>query len=162
VYNLALNYLQHSGDAEDITQEVFVKIYQRLHTHDQAKASLKTWICKITLHHCIDLVRSANTKKRFGSLVSIFTKDSNEPAIDVPLHYNPGIAAEDKDQLQVLLKHINQLPEKQKTALILLKMEDYSQNETADIMGISTKAVESLFHRAKNSLEKKLSGSEGF
>jgi RNA polymerase sigma-70 factor (ECF subfamily) len=53
------------------------------------------------------------------------------------------------------------LPDNQKTAIILLKIEEKSQAETAEIMKTSVKAVESLFQRAKNNLSKKLKDSEG-
>lgn len=63
--------------------------------------------------------------------------------------------------MQQLLQQINQLPEQQKTALILTKIEDRSQQEVAEIMGLSVKAVESLLSRAKNNLKKYLDQSEG-
>ncbi len=57
---------------------------------------------------------------------------------------------------------IQNLPEKQKTAIILTKIEDRPQQEVAEIMGTSVKAVESLIQRAKAQIEKQLKRSEGF
>ncbi|MCP9752947.1 RNA polymerase sigma factor [Ferruginibacter sp. HRS2-29] len=162
VYNLALNYVQNYRDAEDITQEVFIKIYQQLSTHDSSLSSLKTWVCKVTIHQCIDAARAKRTKKRLGFVVSLFKKDSNEPEFDEVVSTHPGIAAEDKEQLNSLLKLINELPDNQKTVLLLLKSEDLTQREVAAIMEISVKAVESLLQRAKNTLQKKLDAREGF
>jgi RNA polymerase sigma factor (sigma-70 family) len=54
VYNLALQYVQNSLDTEDITQDVFIKIHHHLNTHNEAKASLKTWISQITINQCLD------------------------------------------------------------------------------------------------------------
>lgn len=162
VYNLALNYVQNSRDAEDITQEVFIKIYQQLSTHDSILSSLKTWVCKITVHQCIDFTRSKKAKKRLGLIVSLFKKNSNEPDFDEAANSHPGIELEDKERLNKLLKCINELPDNHKTILLLLKMEDLSQREVAAVMGISIKAVESLLQRAKSSLQKKLNGGEGF
>jgi RNA polymerase sigma-70 factor, ECF subfamily len=161
VYNLALNYLQHTEDAQDSTQEVFVKVYQHLEKHDPATASLKTWIYRITINQCLDHIRSKKTKKRFGFISSLFQKESNEP-IHEAIHFDhPGIAAEDKEELQQLFSAINELPENQKTALILTRIEDRPQKEVAEIMNTSVKAVESLLQRAKQTLARKLKDSEG-
>jgi RNA polymerase sigma-70 factor (ECF subfamily) len=161
VYNLALNYVQHTEDAQDITQEVFVKIYRNYQKHDPATASLKTWIYQITINHCLDFIRSKKSKKRFGFISSLFNSESNEPVVDTAHFDHPGIAAEDKEELQQLLMLINELPENQKTALILVKIEDRSQKEVAEIMNTSVKAVESLLQRAKQTLQKKLNDREG-
>jgi RNA polymerase sigma-70 factor (ECF subfamily) len=68
---------------------------------------------------------------------------------------------EHKEALGKLFKVINELPNKQKTALILHKIEQKSQAEVAEIMNISLKAAESLIQRAKTNLSKKLDNSEG-
>jgi RNA polymerase sigma-70 factor (ECF subfamily) len=64
--------------------------------------------------------------------------------------------------LEGLLLIIQSLPEKQKTAIILTKIEDRSQKDAAEIMEISIKALESLLQRAKQTIEKKLKDKEGF
>jgi len=162
VYNLALNYLQNPEDAQDITQEVFVKIYQHFEKHDPATASFKTWIYRITINQCLDLIRSKKAKKRFGFITSLFQKDSGEPVHEAIHFDHPGIATEDKEELQQLFSAINELPESQKTALILTRIEDRPQKEAAEIMNTSVKAVESLLQRAKQTLAKRLKDSEGF
>ena len=162
VYNLALSYVQHAEDAQDITQEVFVKIYQHYEKHDPATASLKTWIYRITINHCLDFIRSKKSKKKFGFIISLFRHETNEPVAEA-LHFNhPGIVAEDKEDLQQLFTLINELPENQRTALILVKIEDRTLKEVAEIMNTSVKAVESILQRAKQSIQKKLAASEGF
>jgi RNA polymerase sigma factor (sigma-70 family) len=161
IYNLALNYVQYEEDAQDITQEVFVKVYQHYEKHDPATASLKTWIYRITINHCLDFIRSKKSKKRFGFITSLFRSETNEPVSEA-VHFNhPGISAENKEDLQQLLLLINELPESQKTALILVKIEDRTQKEVAEIMNTTVKAVESLLQRAKQALAKKLNESEG-
>ena len=161
VYNLCLHYVLNPEDAKDITQEVFVKIYQRYHQYDAAAASLKTWICRITINHSLDFLKAKKTKKRFGFLTSLFHPETNEP-IASTLHVNhPGVTTEDKEGLENLLRIIYSLPENQKTAIILNKIEDRPQKEVADIMNTSVKAVESLLQRAKQTIAKKLEDTEG-
>jgi RNA polymerase sigma-70 factor, ECF subfamily len=162
VYNMCLHYVLNAEDAQDITQEVFVKIYQRYHQYDAEAASLKTWICRIAINHCLDFLKAKKSKKRFGFLSALFYPDSNEPVNDAIIINHPGIETEDKEALQNLLKIIYTLPENQKTAIILNRIEDRPQKEVAEIMNTSLKAVESLLQRAKQTIQKKLTNTEGF
>lgn len=161
VYNMCLHYVLNTEDAQDITQEVFVKIYQRFHQYNPASASLKTWICQIAINLSLDFLKSKKTNKRLGFLTALFHPETNEPIKSALNIHHPGIAAEDKEGLENLLSVIYTLPDNQKTAIILTKIEDRSQNEVAEIMNTSVKAVESLLQRAKQSIAKKLTDTEG-
>ena len=162
VYNLCLQYLLNAEDAQDTTQEVFVKVYQHYHQYNPAAASLKTWIYRIAINQCLDFLKARKTKKRFGFISSLFRQGSGE-LVEVARHVNhPGIESENKEALQNLLQIIQTLPENQQTAIILSKIEDRPQKEVAEIMNTSVKAVESLLQRAKQTIQKKLTGSEGF
>lgn len=161
VYNLSLQYVLSAEDAQDITQEVFVKVYQHYYQYIPAAASLKTWIYRITINQCLDFLKARKTKKRFGFISSIFQQALNEPP-HLTGHINhPGIASENKEALQNLLLIIQSLPANQQTAIILVKIEDRTQKEVAEIMNTSVKAVESLLQRAKQTIQKKLRDSEG-
>lgn len=161
VYNMCLHYVLNAEDAEDIMQEVFVKVYQRYHQYDATAASEKTWICRIAINQSLDFLKSKKTRKRFGFISSLFQQDSNEPIKDLVGIDHPGIQSEDKEALQNLLLIIYSLPENQKTAIILSKIEDRPQKEVAEIMNTSIKAVESLLQRAKQTIQKKLTDTEG-
>jgi RNA polymerase sigma-70 factor, ECF subfamily len=162
VYNMCLHYLLNAEDAQDITQEVFVKVYQRHHQYNKEAASLKTWICRIAINQCLDFLKAEKRGKRFGFLTALFYPDSGEPITDAITINHPGIETEDKEALHNLLQIIYTLPENQKTAIILSKIEDRTQKEVAEIMNISIKAVESLLQRAKQTIQKKITESEGF
>jgi len=69
---------------------------------------------------------------------------------------------EDQEALEQLFKHINTLPNNQKTALVLKVIEGLSQKEIAAIMETSVKSVEALLARARKNLKKKIDSSEGF
>ncbi len=161
VYNMCLHYVLQAEDAQDITQEVFVKVHQNYEKYKPEAASLKTWICQIAINHCLDFIKAKKTKKRRGFLQSIFGGE-NEQSIDLPSDVNhPGIEAEDKEGLQKLMLQIQSLPEHQQTAIILTKIEGRPQQEVAEIMETSLKAVESLLQRAKKNLQKMIEESEG-
>jgi RNA polymerase sigma-70 factor, ECF subfamily len=162
VYNVCLHYVLNPEDAQDISQEVFVKVYQHLHQFDPGSASLKTWVYRICINQCLDFIKAKKSKKRFGFLTSLFHGKTNEPLAMLKDFNHPGVAAENKEEMQDLFRAIHSLPENQQTALILTRIEDRSQKEVAEIMNMSVKAVESLLQRAKQALIKKLRNSEGF
>lgn len=154
VYNVALNYLQNVEDAEEVTQDVFVKIYQSLHQFKN-NATLKTWIYRITINQCLDFIKHKNSKKRFF----VFGKKSDSEAElhKVTTFEHPGILLENKENASQLFAIINQLPENQKTAFMLSKLDGLSNPEISAIMEVSISSVESLVFRAKSTLKEKLS-----
>lgn len=160
VYNLALQYVQNEEDAEEITQDVFVAIYQSIDGFKE-QSKISTWIYRITINKSLDFIRLKNRKKRFGVFTSLFFSDGNEAHRETGHFNHPGILMEQKESLQNIYRLINELPPNQKTALILSKLENKSQQEIALIMQLSTKAVESLVQRAKAGLKKKLKANEG-
>ncbi len=162
VYNVCLHYVLNREDAQDVAQEVFVKIHHHLHQYNPYTASLKTWIYRIAINQSLDFLKAKKTRKRFGFITSLFHPDSNELLHDVAKVSHPGIGMEDKESLEELLLIIQSLPEKQKTAIILTKIEDRPQKEVAEIMDVHIKALESLLQRAKQTIEKKLRSREGF
>jgi RNA polymerase sigma-70 factor (ECF subfamily) len=155
VYNLALQYVQNAEDAMDITQEVFVALHQSLTTF-KGEAQLSTWVYRIAINKSLDFIKAKNRKKRFAWLTSLFNPDTNALQFDIHTFEHPGVILEQKEALAKIFRFINELSENQKTALILSKIEQKSQVEIAEIMNLSTKAVESLVQRAKQNLEKKL------
>ncbi len=161
VYNLALHYTQQTEDAQEITQDVFVAVYQSLAAFKE-ESSITTWLYRITINKSLDFIKAKKRKKRFGFMTSLFFEDSNDLKFNpTDTNFHPGIQLEDKESLSTLFKYINELPDNQKTALILHKIEQKSQIEVANIMNTSAKAVESLVQRAKSNLSKKIKENEG-
>ena len=158
VRNTCFRYVNNSEDANDIAQEVFVKVYESLDTFRE-EAQLSTWIYRIAVNKSLDFLRSKNRKKRITKLTSIFQKfnDDEEMVIEIPVLENPQQVMEDNERKEVLNWAISKLPENQKTAIILSKYEGFSNKEITEIMNISLSAVESLVHRAKKNLHKQLS-----
>lgn len=154
VYNVALHYLQNMEDAEEITQDVFVQVYDSLASFNE-KASIKTWIYRISINKSLDYLKHKRSVKRFF----IFGKKSeNEFEINnLSTFEHPGVALENKENAQILFQTINELTENQKTAFILSKLDGLNNPEIAEIMNVSISSVESLIFRAKASLKEKLS-----
>lgn len=153
VYNTALGILQNKEDAEEIAQDVFVEVY---HQFKQFKgdSSISTWLYRITTNKCIDLLRKKKSKKRFAFIHSLFGAENNEPIADIAHFVHPGVVAENKEKAGFLLKAIEQLPAKQKTAFVLCEMEMLTYKEIADVMQLSVSSVEALLFRARQNLRK--------
>ena len=148
VYNTALGIVQNEEDAEDITQEVFVKVYEGLNDF-RKEASLSTWIYRITITTSLDFEKQKKRQKRGGLLQRVI--GFNE-AVEKPDFFHPGVALDKKEDAAVLFMAIKKLPEKQRTAFVLHKVEGLTNNDIASIMETTLLAVESLQVRAKNNL----------
>ncbi len=156
VFNTALGLLQNSTDAEDIAQEVFIQVYRSIKQF-KGDSLLSTWIYRITVTKSLDFLRSKKRKKRFGFVSNLFS-DRNQPIYEPGDFNHPGVQQERKEDASLLFKMVDQLPENQRTAFILNKVEELTYREIADILKTSESAVDSLLQRAKQNLRKKLSG----
>jgi len=152
VYNTALGILQNAEDAEDVAQEAFVQAFESIKTF-KAESKFSTWLYRITISKALDHLRRKKRKKRFAYLQSLFGVDS-EAIAEKPDFNHPGVALDNKERAAVLFKAINQLPENQKIAFTLHKLEGLSYHEISEVMKTSLSSVESLMHRAKTNLRK--------
>ncbi|MCW3089200.1 MAG: polymerase subunit sigma-70 [Ferruginibacter sp.] len=154
VYNTAVGIVQNADDADDITQEVFVQVYLSINTF-KGESKLSTWLYRITISKALDHEKKKKRKKRFGFVQSIFGNQENESVYPVEFNH-PGVQLEKKEKASELFKALKQLPDKQRIAFTLHKLEGQSHQEIAEIMNTSLYAVESLMGRAKNNLRKVL------
>jgi RNA polymerase sigma-70 factor (ECF subfamily) len=152
MYNTILSFVQNVEDAEDLVQDVFIKLFENIHQF-KGDAQLATWMYKIAVTHSIDFIRKKKRKKRAGIILTWLGVGEKE--ILQPTEFNhPGVIAEHKELAAVLFKAIEQLVENQKTAFLLQKVEGLSVLEIAKILQCNEGAVESLLSRAKANLKK--------
>lgn len=153
VYNTILGMVQNEEDAEELAQDVFLKALNTLSSF-QGKAQISTWLYRIAINTSLDHIKKKQRKKRFAFLVSINKDDEDNAVPQLPHFVHPGWQLENKELGQNLFKAINQLAEKQKTALILNKVEGLSYEQTAQVMETSVSSIESLLFRARQNLKK--------
>lgn len=152
VYNTCLSIVKSEEDAEDLAQEVFVQVYQSIGSF-KGESKLSTWLYRIATTKSLDHERKKKRKKRFGFVKSIFGDDA-QVEVNPPDFNHPGVVLDKKENAAILLKAVDKLPENQKIAFILNKMEGLSYQEISEIMQTTVSAIESLLHRAKNNLRK--------
>lgn len=157
VYNTAAGFLTNESDAEDVTQEVFIQIFRSV-KHFKERSRLSTWIYRITITKCLDHLRKKKTKKRFAVITDLFERDgNNKDRKESFVNYeHPGIQSENKELSKILFREIDKLPDNQRIAFIMNKVEHLSYKEISDVMDTSVAAVESLISRAKSNLKKRL------
>lgn len=136
--------LGNQKDTEDITQEVFLKLWTHAPKWNADKAKLTTWLHRIAHNLCIDYLRKHGR---------VQTQESFEEEVGELEINNED---ESSKKIEILNRAIGQLPEKQRSALTLCHYQGFSNREAADIMNISVKALESAIARAKRSLRNQL------
>lgn len=156
IYNVCLSILQNQGDAEDMVQEVFTEVYRSVKTFKE-QSSLGTWIYRIANNKCLDELRKRNRKKRFAWLDSLSNPDNAHKSDRISDFEHPGIQMERKEMARYLFKAIDQLPERQRIAYTLHKVEGLSYAEITEILDTTLASVEALMHRARLNLQKTLS-----
>ena len=154
VYNTALGIVQNAEDAEDIAQETFVQVYQSIKSF-KGESKFSTWLYRITIAKALDHERRKKRKKRFAFVKSLFGEES-EVVVHPPDFHHPGVVLDQKENAAVLFQAIGQLPENQRVAFTLHKVDGLSYQEVSEVMDTSVSSVESLMHRAKTNLKKKL------
>lgn len=156
VLNLCFKLIGNKVEAEDVCQEVFVKIYRSIHSF-KYKSRLSTWIYRIAVNQCLNHQRK---KKR----VRFFQLDDKEEenrgelqeALINPMHDQPDISLEKKEREKIILDLVNSLPENQRVVMILQRYEGMTCEEIAQVLNASVSSVQSRIYRAKENLAKKI------
>ncbi|MBD3181133.1 sigma-70 family RNA polymerase sigma factor [Candidatus Poribacteria bacterium] len=144
VYNVTYRMMGNQDDAMDMTQDIFVKAYQKIGKFN-FKSSFSTWIYRIAVNHCIDELRK---RKRNGQSVPL------EEAITKADETTPEKQAVLNDRQQNVWKAINSLKDKDRSIIILRDIEGLSYKEISKVMKCSMGRVKSRIHEARQKLKK--------
>lgn len=156
VVNTCFGMVHNTEDAEDIAQEVFIEVFRSIQNF-RADSKLSTWLYRITVTRSLNFIRDNKKHKWFQSFEDVVkSKNTELQKITYADGENPEIEIENSQRSNMLHEAINALPENQKAAFTLNKYEDLSYKEISEVMDLSISSVESLMHRAKKNLQKKL------
>ena len=157
IYSLVYRSLNDPGDAADVTQEVFLKVFRGMR-HFNGAASLKTWIYRIAIHEASNQRRWwFRHKNRERSLEPVTPDESHgleETLVDdAPSPFEASSHREVRERVEMELK---QVPEPYRTTVILRDIEEFSYEEIADILQVSLGTVKSRLMRGREALKKRL------
>ena len=146
VINTCFKFLLDKEDAEDVSQEVFIEVYESINSF-RGESKLSTWIYRIAISKSLDELKKRSRKKRISSIGKLLHLD--DFAHWITGGEKPDQKLQEKERMSSILNALNTLPSNQRIAFTLSKIEGYTNSEIAEIMGITLMAVESLISRAK-------------
>ena len=143
IYWFARRMLGNHSDADEVTQEVLITLFEKLHTF-KFESSLLTWIYKITHSKTLNLIRKQKVRQYF-SLDKIYDKQDTD---DVIKNF------EDKEKLNNVIKYLEKIPPKQREIFVLRHFEELSYKEIAEVTNKSVGTLKAnYFHALKKITE---------
>ena len=154
IYHVAVRMLDDPGEAADITQDIFVKVFRNI-ARFKGEAALKTWIYRIAFSEILNRLRWFRRRYRH-STVSLDDTDSNgNGAIQVKdEHPTPDAILESRERENAIQEAIWKLSSPHRSIIVLRDIEGFSYGEIAEVLGISIGTVKSRLARARADLKK--------
>lgn len=163
VFNLCYNFLGFESEAEDMAQDVFVKVYYSLKSF-KGQSLFSTWLYRITVNTCKNRLRSLSYRRTQKQFSLNQPKSIDDPhSIEVPdIKFSPSQQAERKETLCFIWNAIRSLPIQMQTLIILRDFENKSYEEIMDLTGLKLGTLKSKLARARKKLRPKLQEVLGF
>jgi RNA polymerase sigma-70 factor, ECF subfamily len=156
VFNTCFGLLHSIEDAEDVAQDVFIEVFRSVNTF-RGQSKISTWLYRIAVNRSLNFIRDNKKHARlqsFDDKVKAHKLELNQ--LDSGITSNPESDYENRQRAVLLHEALDTLPQNQRVAITLSKYEDLTNKEIAEIMNLTVSSVESLIHRAKKNLQKKL------
>jgi RNA polymerase sigma-70 factor (ECF subfamily) len=157
VFNVAYKFVGKHDEAEDLTQDIFLKVFKSLDTFDR-RANFQTWLISVSRNLCIDHYRSVRKERETIDR----DVDANELA-PASREESPMAALEQRDRVSLLRQALAALPETLRTAVLMRDIQELSYQEIADMLRLPEGTVKSRINRGRTELArqiKKLRGSD--
>jgi RNA polymerase sigma-70 factor, ECF subfamily len=150
VFNVAYKFVGSHEQAEDLTQDIFLKIFRSLETFDR-RANFQTWLISVSRNLCIDHYRSVRKERQ--------TIDRDVPAEDlspVSSTVSPLAALENRDLAEMLRQALSALPQSLRTAVLLRDIQELSYLEIAERLRLPEGTVKSRINRGRKELARQI------
>ncbi len=156
VINLMYRMIHDLDEAEDLAQNVFVRVFQSAHRYE-VSAKFSTWLFTIARHSCLNEIRR-RLRHPAESLDGSFSDDDEQPTrqfVDIKTVSPPDVFLR-RELEQKIQEALDALPEKQRLAVLLCRQDELSYEEIAVALECSVSATKSLIHRGRETLKAKL------
>lgn len=155
VYNVALRMMDHSEDAKDISQEVFLKAYRNIKNFDE-RAAFSTWLYRITYNTCIDEMRKRKGKQSYSLEEEMENEEGSMQRQIADEGETPEESILREEQKSEIIQALESLSAEHKAAIILRDIKGLSYEEIAEILDLSLGTVKSRISRARNQLKSEI------
>jgi len=157
IYNLCYRFSGQAQDSEDLTQEIFIKIYQTLRSYDPAQGTFQTWLNRIARNHLVDHYRRTRRDRLTSSLQDeeIRLSQSSGPGT------SPAEQVESRERKELLQAALDKLSPDMREAVILRDLQDLDYREIAQVLGVAEGTVKSRINRGRLELARVLKRMEG-
>ena len=150
VFNIAYKFTGRHAEAEDLTQDVFLKIFKSLHTFDR-RANFQTWLVSVSRNLCIDHYRSVRKERETIDR----DVDAGELTPAAP-GQNAYQALEQADRVELLRKAMAKLPDSLRKAVVMRDLKELSYQEIADQLNLPEGTVKSRINRGRTELARQV------
>jgi RNA polymerase sigma-70 factor (ECF subfamily) len=157
VYNLCYRFTSRTGEAEDLTQEIFIKVFQSLQSYDAAQGSFITWLSRVARNHLVDHYRRTHQERLTSSIEDepIGLEDKPSPE-EHPLEEHPLARVESRERREMLQAALERLSPDMREAVILRDFQDLDYDEIAQVLGVPPGTVKSRINRGRLELARVL------
>ena len=153
IYNLAYRFTGRFDEAEDLTQEIFLKVYRTLNSYRPESGALVTWIVRVGRNHIIDHYRKFKTERTHtDSLEAEYDKVEENPA----RYANPAQALEQRELSERVHRALLKISEDLREAVILRDLEEFTYEEIAGMLNLPLGTVKSRINRGRAELARLL------
>jgi RNA polymerase sigma-70 factor (ECF subfamily) len=155
VFNVAYKFVGKHEEAEDLTQDVFLKVFKSLGTFDR-RANFQTWLISVSRNLCIDHYRSVRQERQA-------IDHTVDPGELTPLSPEPGpvAAIEQQDRVVLLREALGALSAPLRAAVLMRDIQELSYQEIADKLGLPEGTVKSRINRGRNELARQIRKMRG-
>jgi RNA polymerase sigma-70 factor (ECF subfamily) len=157
LYNLCYRFTGRTVEAEDLTQEIFIKVFQTLRTYDVAQGTFSTWLNRVARNHLVDHYRRTKKDRVTTSLEDQAggLEEKPSPAAE------PGARLEARERKELLQQALEKLSPDMREAVILRDLQDLDYLEIAQVLGVPEGTVKSRINRGRLELARVLKRMEG-
>jgi RNA polymerase sigma-70 factor (ECF subfamily) len=157
IYNLCYRFTGRVEEAEDVTQEVFLKVFQTLKSYDAAQGSFSTWLNRVARNHLVDHYRRTRKDRVTSSLEDELPGAEEKPSP----HMEPTGQVESRERRETLQLALDKLSPDLREAVILRDLHDLDYEEIALVLKVPQGTVKSRINRGRLELGRVLKRMEG-
>jgi len=152
VYGVCYRFTGQGSEAEDLTQEIFIKVFQTLRTYDAAQGAFSTWLSRVARNHLVDHYRRTRKDRVTSSLEDELGHLEEKPTAGM----EPVAQVEARERKEMLQAALDKLSPDMREAVILRDFQDLDYEEIAQVLGVPEGTVKSRINRGRLELARLL------